>query len=328
MINFHLDVVPANPASWTFDPWKATVKDGILYGRGACDMKGGAAAALFAVKTILESGIRLKGDLIVAGVVEEEGPGMGALAVQARGVRADACIVPEPTSLSLTTAVTGGVYGTITVSGRSSHATSPWNGVNAIEKASVVLQGFEAWRKLRRQIPVDSLYALNPDTPAAACVTNIARTDGGSMGVLPWIVTLNIRATVMPGEDPNDIARDLKKTILSVTEKDSWLAKNPPVFALQIWGGRSYPASLPTDHALSRTLSESFSRVVGKTPEFRGLVSPADMQILINVEPSTPALMFGPGDIKAAHSDDEGVPIEELCMSSAVISDFILNWCK
>ncbi|MDD9302239.1 MAG: M20/M25/M40 family metallo-hydrolase [Desulfobacter sp.] len=57
------------------------MKGDSLYGRGACDMKGGAASALFAVKTILDLGIRLKGDLLIAGVIEEEGPGNGTLAL-------------------------------------------------------------------------------------------------------------------------------------------------------------------------------------------------------------------------------------------------------
>ena len=146
--------------------------------------------------------------------------------------------------------------------------------------------------------------------------------------MIPWAITLTIRATVMPGENPNEIAPALQKTILSVTDQDSWLAQNPPVFAWQIWGGRSYPARLPKDHALSRTLSESFSKVVGKKPEVRGLVSPADMQQLMNIEPSTPTLMFGPGGINSAHTDDEGVSIQDLCLSSAVMADFILNWCR
>jgi acetylornithine deacetylase len=327
MVNFHLDVVPANPASWTHDPWKGTVKNGILYGRGAADMKGGAAAALFAIKTIVDCRIPLRGDLIIAGVIEEEGPGNGTLAVQARGVTADGCLLPEPTDLSVTVGLTGGVYGTIKVPGKSCHSTTPWNGVNAIEKACVVLRGFEAWRDVRRKMPVDPLFAYERDTPAAATVTNIARTDGGPMGMIPWAVTLTVRATVMPGEDPNEIARSLEKTIMGASEQDAWLARNPPSFDWRIWGGRSYPARLPTDHVLSRTLSESFSRVVGKMPEIRGFVSPADMQHLMNIEPSTPTVMFGPGDIEAAHTDDEGVSIEDLSLSSAVMADFVLNWC-
>ncbi|MDX2441964.1 MAG: M20/M25/M40 family metallo-hydrolase [Desulfobacterales bacterium] len=75
MINFHLDVVDASPADWSVDPWKGTVKGDALFGRGASDMKGGAAAALFAIKTISDLGIRVKGDVLVAGVIEEEDPG-------------------------------------------------------------------------------------------------------------------------------------------------------------------------------------------------------------------------------------------------------------
>ena len=129
MINFHLDVVNADPAVWRVDPWKGTVQDGILYGRGAADMKGGMAAALFGIKCILEAKVRLRGDLIIAGVIEEEGPGNGTLAVQARGITADACIIPEPTELSLAPCLTGGVYGFIRCFGkkRPLYNAMAWN---------------------------------------------------------------------------------------------------------------------------------------------------------------------------------------------------------
>lgn len=60
MLNFHLDVVDVDRSLWTRDPWKACIEDGLLYGRGACDMKGGGAAILYAVKSIIDSGIKLK----------------------------------------------------------------------------------------------------------------------------------------------------------------------------------------------------------------------------------------------------------------------------
>ncbi len=117
MLNFHLDVVDVDRSLWTRDPWKAGIEDGLLYGRGSCDMKGGAAAMLYAVKAIIGSGANLKGDLIVSGVIEEEGPGNGILALQERGIRADACVIPEPTDMKLCTALTGGAYLIVTVKG-------------------------------------------------------------------------------------------------------------------------------------------------------------------------------------------------------------------
>jgi acetylornithine deacetylase len=200
-------------------------------------------------------------------------------------------------------------------------------GINALEKAYFVVQGIENWRQQRRSLPLDPLFAHAPETRAASSVTNMQRSDGGNIGRIPAAVQMRIRATVMPGEDPEQIIKGVEKTILAATQEDPWLAKNPPAFSWQSWGGRNYPAKVPVNHPLSTALAQSLRKVIGKEPEFRGFVSPADMQHLNNIEPTTPTVMFGPGNLYAAHADDEGVSIKELATASAVIADFILRWC-
>ena len=327
MINFHLDVVDASPDKWSVDPWQGTIKDEFLFGRGACDMKGGAAAALYAIKTIFDSGIALKGDILIAGVIEEEGPGNGTFALQANGITADACIIPEPTDMALAIGVTGGIYGFINILGKSAHSSTPWNGVNALEKGYLLLNGINKWRQERRKIPLDPLFMDEPETPAAAHIIDIKRTDDGLIGKIPSSVQLMVRSTVMPGEDPWDLADKFEKTLLAETSQDSWLAKKPPHFTWLRVGGRNYPAMLSEDHPLCKTLMDSYFRIIGDAPKLIGLVSPADMQQLMVFEPATPTLMFGPGSIYTAHTDDEYVPIAELAKVSAVIGNFILNWC-
>jgi len=279
------------------------------------------------VKCILDAKVHLKGDLILAGVIEEEGPGNGTLALQARGITADGCIIPEPTGLSMCLGLTGGVYGFISVTGRSAHSTTPWLGVNALEKACLVVRGIEAYRNKRRNIAVDSLFANVPEIPAGSSVINMMRTDGANVGRIPFSVQIRTRATVMPGENPYQVAQDMEKTILNIALQDPWFVDHPPTFVWEVRGGRSYPAKIPSDHPLSRTLAESFREVTGKDPEIRGFISPADMQHLLNIKPTTPTLMFGPGSIYAAHTDHEGVSIDEMTTASAVIASLILRWC-
>jgi acetylornithine deacetylase len=101
LLNGHIDVVPAEPRElWASDPFRADVRDGRLYGRGACDMKGGVAAMVFATEVLSALDVSLRGDLIVNTVTDEESTGAGALASVAHGVAADGGIVPEPTSLA------------------------------------------------------------------------------------------------------------------------------------------------------------------------------------------------------------------------------------
>ncbi len=327
MINFHLDVVDASPEVWTVNPWEGTLKEGLLYGRGSSDMKGGAAAALYAVQSILDAGIRMKGDLLISGVIEEEGPGNGTLAIQAKGVKADACIIPEPTELTLAIAVTGGIYGVIRLIGKSAHSTTPWEGINALEKAYLLLTGIEKWRDKRRRIPLDPLFSHAPETPAASHLIDVARTDGGTRGRIPASVEMNVRSTVMPGEEPENLSRAFEETLMAEAVKDPWLAKHTPSFSWMTLGGRNRPAKLSEDHPLCQGLMNSFETVTGNRPRLSGLVSPADMQQFMNIQPTTPTLMFGPGSIYDAHKDDESVPTRELVIASAVMADFIIKWC-
>ena len=100
MLNGHIDVVPpGDRAAWSADPFAGQVRGGALCGRGACDMKAGLAAAWWAVRALRRSGVPLRGDVLLSSVQGEEDGGLGAYALLARGWRADACVIPEPTSL-------------------------------------------------------------------------------------------------------------------------------------------------------------------------------------------------------------------------------------
>jgi acetylornithine deacetylase len=109
MLNGHLDVVPPGDlGTWRdADPFSGAVRGGQLFGRGACDMKAGLVAALWAVRALRRSGVPLRGDVVLASVQGEEDGGLGTFATLGRGWRADACVIPEPTSLDLVPANAG-----------------------------------------------------------------------------------------------------------------------------------------------------------------------------------------------------------------------------
>ena len=121
------------------------MRDGNLYGRGACDMKGGVGCMVFAAEVLAELGVRLAGDVVVCTVTDEESSGAGGIAAVRHGVRADAGIVTEPTAFDVWVACRGSLTPVITVEGRPGHAEMRqphWRAggaVNAIEKMGVVL---------------------------------------------------------------------------------------------------------------------------------------------------------------------------------------------
>src|ERR671920_980261 len=101
LFNGNIDVVSVEPRElWTSDPFAPEVRDGRLYGRGACDMKGGVASMLLATEVLRALQVPLRGDVIVNTVTDEESTGAGSLAVAASGLRADGGIIPEPTGLT------------------------------------------------------------------------------------------------------------------------------------------------------------------------------------------------------------------------------------
>ena len=147
MLNGHVDVVSSEPVSqWSHDPWGAEIENDRLYGRGACDMKSGVNAMLWAVRAIQTAGVRLRGDVILQSVIEEECTGNGTLACLARGFVADGCLIAEPFYDRALVAQLGVLWCRIKVRGVAAHVQGASRAVNAIEKTYVLIQADEGIR--------------------------------------------------------------------------------------------------------------------------------------------------------------------------------------
>ena len=144
-LNGHFDVVPAGEG-WTIDPFAGIVKDGRIYGRGACDMKAGLACAVYAAEAIRRAGIELNGSIEVSGTVDEESGGFAGVAWLAeRGhinaSRTDFVIIPEPLYVDRICIGHRGVYWfEVTTRGRIAHGSMPFHGVNAVEHMAILIE--------------------------------------------------------------------------------------------------------------------------------------------------------------------------------------------
>jgi acetylornithine deacetylase len=233
MLNGHIDVVSAEPRSrWTHPPFEPVERDGALYGRGACDLKGGVACIVLACDVLAELGIRSAGDLVVSLVTDEETSGGGALASALRGAKATAAIVPEPTGFQVWTSSRGSLLPRITVPGRSGHAEveqPAWQdggAVNAIEKARIVAGALERlrerWRDELRHprlgrpdlVPTRIQAGEWEVTHPASCVMAYdvpylpAQADAGGWGTL--------------------VEAEIEDAVRAAAQDDSWLAAHPP----------------------------------------------------------------------------------------------------
>jgi acetylornithine deacetylase len=150
ILNGHIDTVEVGDlAAWSYAPLSGEVVDGRLYGRGACDMKGGIVANLFAVRALQLAGFAPAGDIIVESTVSEEDGGAGALAAVLRGYVADGAVISEPTNLAIVTAQGGALMFRLQVPGLSAHACVRDEGVSAVEKFAYLHQGLLGTPRLR-----------------------------------------------------------------------------------------------------------------------------------------------------------------------------------
>ena len=142
----HMDTVDVGDIDrWKRNPFGGEIEHGVLYGRGAVDMKGALAAMIYAGKAIVESGLRLAGDLYVVGVVQEE-PCEGLAIrhlIEEERLRPDWVLLGEATNLQVARGQRGRVEFRLVVHGRSCHASAPERGVNAIYEAARAIVGLE-----------------------------------------------------------------------------------------------------------------------------------------------------------------------------------------
>jgi acetylornithine deacetylase len=322
ILSGHLDVVPpGDPATWTVDPWGAEIRDGRLYGRGACDMKGGVASILGAVRALGASGDlgRLDGQLLVVLVPSEEDGGQGTLAAIRAGATADLAIITEPSNLDVVVAHAGAITFRLTVPGRAAHASQRREGVSALDKLFVLARALEADETRRNGAETDPLMtALGLPYP-----TIIGIVQGGD-----WASTVLDRVTadgrygVRLGQTVGDAEAELRAAIETACAADDFLREHPAT--VEITGGRFGSARVASDHPLPVGLAEVVEGVTGRRPALIGEPYGADMQMFVN-HGNTPCVIFGPGDVRVAHSADEFVPLDEVETCARVLAAWVLR---
>jgi acetylornithine deacetylase len=322
ILSGHLDVVPpGDPATWSQDPWGGEVVDGRLYGRGACDMKGGVAAILAAVRLLGAGGDlgRLGGELQVVLVPSEEDGGQGTLAAIRSGATADMAIITEPSRLDVIVAHAGAITFRLTVPGRAAHASRRREGVSALDKLFVLTQALAVDETRRNETETDPLMtALGLPYP-----TIVGIVEGGEWAstVLDRVVAYG-RYGVRLGQTPAAAEMELRAVMSDACAADEFLCGHPAT--VEITGGRFGSARVASDHALPVGLSEVVQSVTGRRPELRGEPYGADMQMFVN-HGGTPCVIFGPGDVKFAHSADEFVPLDEVETCARVLAAWVIR---
>jgi acetylornithine deacetylase len=299
MFEAHQDTVPTD--NMTIDPFGGVIDGGRLYGRGACDIKGGMAAMLGAFARLARERPAGAANLIMACTVDEEHTFLGVQHL-VKQYRADAAIVAEPTELKIVHAHKGAVRWHLHTTGRSCHSSRPELGINAIYHMVRVLPAIEAFADWLRASRTDPL--LGPPT------LSVGMIDGGtSVNTVPDRCRVEIDRRLIPGEDPCEAPDQLMH----------WLKERVPASVpyscSEAW--LSMPALSPQgSEQLVEELGQAIDAVAG---------GHAVLPVPYGTDASTlaaagiPSVVFGPGDIARAHTCDEWVPLDEVEQASEIL---------
>lgn len=322
LFNGHVDVIPVEADVWNLDPWAAEIRDGMLYGRGASDMKSGVAAMTMAVIALCKSKVKLKGDLILEYVADEEFTGNGTLSCCTRGYKADAAISCEASDNEIQPAATGSMWFEIELQGKSASMSRRWEAVSAIEKAYRVCKAIDDFEAIRIQEAKHPMYP-EPRGPVACFVGTL--NSGRFASAPPAAARITGRMGILPGEDHRKAQQSLKDFVRAACDLDPWLRDHQP--KVEFKGMLALPAEIPPDSDIVKATADAFRSVVTREPVIAGHHGGADTRILIN-HARIPSVIFGPGKIAQMHADNEHMRVDDLVTATKVIAVTMMRWCS
>ena len=306
ILNGHLDTVGVE--GMIHPPFDAAVRDGRMYGRGSCDMKAGVAAMCAGAAQAVRAGAAPR--VVIAAVADEEFESAGTRTLLARGLRADAAIITEPTSLAIMPAHRGFAWITVTVSGRAAHGSRYDIGVDAIRGAALILaelDRFEATTLTTRTHPLLGHASMH------------AATIEGGIGwsTYPDRCILRLERRTLPRERPADALAEVEAACARV------VAARPGLGATATLVFSQEPSDVATDapvvQALARVLADC-----GEATRVEGMTAWTDAALFNSA--GIPAICFGPGDIQLAHAAEEWVPLDEIDRATRVLAALVSAW--
>jgi acetylornithine deacetylase/succinyl-diaminopimelate desuccinylase family protein len=352
ILNGHMDtVIVTEPERWHTDPYKAVLEDGKVYGRGTSDMKGPNAAAIWALKAIKDSGIDLRGDVIlqmVSGEESAEGRTIGTAACVKRGYTADFAIVCEPTELEIHSSTASLLCFELIVPGKAAHICArnqvifPQDsglpsgqkvGVDAIEKSLPFINYFyrleKQWSfrwagkstvgtggKPRHDKQGVGAFNINPSLLEA----------GKYIGAIPGSIKITYALWHPPEVSTEEIMSEIREGVNHIALTDDFLQENPPIVngpIPQLWPG----FVTPEDHPGVMALKKSIEEIEDKEPIVTAFKAVCDGTFL--TELGVPSVVFGPGGFSyGVHGDNEFIPVKEVIQAAKIYAQFILNWCS
>jgi len=317
LLSGHMDTVAAD-TGWSYDPYSAKIVNGRIYGRGAADMKGGLAAIITAIEILQNANIKLKGKLYLLATVREEVPTDNGIVyfldyMKKKNIKINSSIIGEPTSLNIGLGNKGRMEIKIITRGKSTHASIPEKGINAIYSMAKIINNIE-------KMKLKSIYIKGVGKVKGAL--NVGVIKGGVRpNTVPDLCEIIIDRRLAPTETPEKVLNEFKKIMNKLKEKNKRIKAEVNL---------RYPPAKPVIVSKNEVIVKSLEKAVRKIKKrvkFTFLPYTTEACYL-NGTASIPTLIFGPGNILQAHAIDEYIEIKSLVDATKIYFLTISEYLK
>ncbi len=292
----HHDVVEEGDVTlWKHPPYEAVIEDGLIYGRGTNDEKGGIASCIAAVeKFLVDYGSAIKGDIVFVSCREETSDieTRGIMKILERGMQADFCVCLEPSRMNIVLGHKGRAVIDIVTHGKTAHGSVPEKGINAVMHMAYLLLEIE-----KLQLPYSE-----PLGQGTHCVGTIR--GGLRPNIVPERCEVSIDRRIVGGETIESIAEQFNEAIAATKQRVPELVaefKIRPPF---------YPSFILESEPIV-AVAKKAAEIVGYRPQVTYFQGHTDAEWVVN-DLKIPSIILGPGDMDTAHSAKEVVEIDQL----------------
>ena len=303
----HMDTVPVGQVEWEHDPFACEIADGMFYGRGATDMKGGDAACLYAMILMKRAGIVPKQDLVFIATAGEETLSLGANRfIEQDGMKnVGALIVCEPSGLKQTIAHKGAIWVKVKFFGKTAHGSMPHLGINALLQMTRFVEAL-------RDLP----FAVEPNPTLGMPTVSVNKcVAGAATNVVPDHAEVELDYRTIPGQTWEDIKAHIERALAIAAEGDS------DFNARYAYMGKVLaPVACPDNHHIMDDLDAA----AGRKLERKSVNFFTDASVL--VEPGLPVVILGPGEDSQAHQPNEHIPLEQFYEAINIYYNFMKDY--
>ena len=331
--NSHTDVVEVG-SGWTFDPFGGQLYDGKIYGRGACDMKGGLAASIIAVEAFLEIFPTFNGAIEISGTADEETGGYGGVAYLAEKgffspTRVQHVIIPEPLNKDrICLGHRGGWWAEIETFGEIAHGAMPFAGDCAVRHMGEVLNEFEktlypALKQRVTKMPVIPEGAknstMNINSIHGGQVEPDTETNALPSHCVPDSCRIIIDRRFLIEEDVEEVKAEVKSILENIKSRR-------PKFEYEVKElNRVIPSMTDKNAPIVKSIAASVEKVIGKKAEYVASPGSYDQKHIDRIGTLKNCIAYGPGILDLAHKPDEFVDVEDMIDSAKVMGNSLID---